>query len=60
MAKLVINRRRGPGSCEGSMPQYKGMPEPGRRSGWVSEQGKGEEDRGLSKGKPGKEITFEM
>jgi hypothetical protein len=26
-------------SCEGSMPQYRGMPEPESRSGWVGEQG---------------------
>ena len=47
-----------PLSCEGSMPQYRGMPGPGSGSGWVGEQGKG--DRGFSEGKPGKGITFEM
>jgi hypothetical protein len=30
---LVINGTRGPWSCEGSMAQYRGMPEPGSRSG---------------------------
>jgi hypothetical protein len=33
------NGRRGPWSCEGSMPQYRGMP--GLGSGWVGEQGEG-------------------
>jgi hypothetical protein len=39
------------------------MPGKGSRSGWVSEQGEGEWDRGFSEGKPGKGIkgiTFEM
>jgi hypothetical protein len=26
-------------SCEGSMPQYRGMPESGNRSGWVGARG---------------------
>jgi hypothetical protein len=47
-------------SCEGSMPQYRGMLGPGSRSGWVGEQGEGTWDRGFSEGKPGKGITFEM
>jgi hypothetical protein len=42
------------------MPQYRGLPGPGRQSGWVGEQGKGEGDRGLLEGKPGNGITFEM
>jgi hypothetical protein len=42
------------------MPQYRGMPGPGSRIGWAEEQGEGGEDRGLSEGKPGKGITFEM
>jgi hypothetical protein len=46
-------------SCEGSMPQCRGMPGPGSRSGWVGEQGGGG-DRGFSEGKPGKVITFAM
>jgi hypothetical protein len=57
---VVINGRRGPWSCEGSMPQYRVMPGPGSRSGWVGEQGEGGEDRGFSEGKLGKGITFEM
>jgi hypothetical protein len=42
------------------MPQYRGLPRPGRGSGWVGEQGKGEGDRGFSERKLGKGITFEM
>jgi hypothetical protein len=42
------------------MPQYKGMPGPGSRSGWIVEQGESRRDRGFSEGKPGKGITFEM
>jgi len=41
------------------MPQCGGMPEPGSRSGWVSEQWEGR-GGGFSEGKPGKGITFEM
>jgi hypothetical protein len=37
MALLDINGRRGPWSCEDSMPQYRGMPGPGSRNGWVIE-----------------------
>jgi hypothetical protein len=33
MALSDINGRRGPWSCEGSMPQYRGMPGRGGRSG---------------------------
>jgi hypothetical protein len=47
-------------SCEGSMPQYREMPGPGTRSGWVVEQGEGEGDRESSEGKLGKQITFEI
>jgi hypothetical protein len=37
------------------------MPEPGSRSGWAGEQGEEEEmEGGVSEGKPGKGITFEM
>ena len=57
---MVFNGRRGPWSCEGSMPQSRGMPGPGSGSGWVGEQGEGGEDREFSKGKLGKGITFEM
>jgi hypothetical protein len=42
------------------MSQYKGMPGPGSRSGWVGEQREGGEDRGFSEGKLGKGITLEM
>jgi hypothetical protein len=42
------------------MPQYRGVPGPGSRSGWVGEQEEGGEDRGFSEGKLGKGITFEM
>jgi hypothetical protein len=56
---LVINGRRGPWSCEGSMPQNRGMTGPGSGSEWVGEQGKGGGDRRFSKGKLGKGITFE-
>jgi hypothetical protein len=41
MASSVINGRRGLWSCEGSMLQCRGMPGPGKRSGWVAEQGEG-------------------
>ena len=59
---MVINVRRGPWSCEVSMPQYSGMPGTGSGSRWVGEQGEeeGEEDRGFSERKPGKGIIFEM
>ena len=57
---VVINGRRGPWSCEGSMPQNRRMPRPESRSVWVGEQGKGKGDMGFSEGKLGKGITFEM
>jgi hypothetical protein len=40
LVRMAINWRRGPWSCEGSMPQCRGMP--GCGSGWVEEQGEGE------------------
>jgi hypothetical protein len=43
MALFVINGRTGPLSCEGSMPQCRRMQGKGSRSGWVGEQGEGEE-----------------
>jgi hypothetical protein len=49
-----------PWSCEGSMPQCRGMPGPRRESGWVGEQGEEGGDSGFSEGKLGKGITFEM
>ena len=60
MAYSVINGRRGPWSCEGSMPQYRGMPGPESRSGWVGKLFEGGGDRGCLEVKPGKGITFEM
>jgi hypothetical protein len=49
---------RGPWSCEGSMPQCRGMPRSGSGSRWIGEQGEG---RGsFSEGKPGRRIIFEM
>jgi hypothetical protein len=33
---------RGPWSCEGSMPQCRGMPGPRSWSRWTGEQGRGE------------------
>ena len=57
---VAINGRRGPWSCEDSMPQYRGMPGPGSGSWWVGEQGDGGGDRGFLEGKLGKGITFEM
>jgi hypothetical protein len=60
MAWSVISGRRGPWSCEGSMPQYRGMPEPGSLNGLVGDQGEGEWDREFSEGKLGKGITLEM
>ena len=55
-----INGRRGPWSCEGSIPKYRGMPGPGSGRGWVGEQGEKGGDRGFLEGKPGKGIKFEM
>ena len=44
------------------MPQYRGMPGPGSRSGWFGEQGEEGVDREsrFLDGKQGKGITFEM
>jgi hypothetical protein len=41
------------------MLQYRGMPGPGSRSGWVGERWEGGENRGFLEGKLGKGITFE-
>jgi len=49
---------RSPWSCEGSMPQCRGMPGPGSRSWWVGEQGV--RKWGFPERKLGKWITFEM
>jgi hypothetical protein len=56
---LVINGRRGPWSCDDYIPQYRVMPGPGSRSGWVGEQG-GRGYSGLLEQKLRKEIAFEM
>ena len=45
-----ISERGDPWSCEGSMPQYRGMPVQESRSGWVGEQGEEGWDRGFSEG----------
>jgi hypothetical protein len=42
------------------MPQCRGIPRPGSRSGWVGRQGEGVWDRGILEGKSGKGIIFEM
>jgi hypothetical protein len=47
MAYSVINVKRDPWSCEGSMLQYRGISGPGSKSGWVGVQG----DRGGDKGR---------
>jgi hypothetical protein len=57
---LVINGRKGPWSCEGSMPQYRGMPRMGMGVGGLGSRGKGEGIGDFSEGKLGKGITFEM
>jgi hypothetical protein len=57
MAQSVINGRRGPRFCEGSMPQYRAMSGP--RMGGLGAGGGGE-DKGFLEGKLGKGITFEM
>jgi hypothetical protein len=55
-----INGRRGPRSCEVSIPQDRGMPGLGMGVGGLGEQGEGEGDRGFSEGKLGNGIIFEM
>jgi hypothetical protein len=40
MAKSVINGMRGPWSCEGSMPQYRGMPGPRMGVGVLGSRGR--------------------
>jgi hypothetical protein len=42
------------------MFQYSGMPGPGRRTGWVGEQGERGRYRGFLERKLGKGIAFEM
>jgi hypothetical protein len=65
MSLLDINARRSPWSCEGLMPQCRGIPGWRRGNGWVWEtpskkQGERGYNRGFSEGEPGKGITFEM
>jgi hypothetical protein len=45
MAYSVINGRRGPWSCEGSILQYRGMPGPGMGMGGFGSRGRWEEIR---------------
>jgi hypothetical protein len=59
MALWDISGKRDPWSCDGSMPQCRAMPGRGSGSGWVVSRGRGD-GIGVSEGKPGKEITFEM
>jgi hypothetical protein len=56
---MAINGRRGPRSCESSIPQCRRMPGLGIGVGGLG-VGEGGEDRGFSEGKLGKGITFEM
>jgi hypothetical protein len=59
---LVGHQWEDPWSWKGSLPQYRGMPGPASRSGWVGEQGEAEggEDRGFSEKKLGIGIALEM
>ena len=43
-----------------SYAQYRDMPGPGSRSGWVDKKGEWRGNMGYSEGKLGKGITFEM
>jgi hypothetical protein len=52
--------KRGPWSCEASMPHYRGIPGTGSGIRRVREQGVGKGGRGFSERKPGKGIKFEM
>ena len=52
---MAISGRKGPWSCEDSMPQYRRMLGPGSGSGWV-----GGGHRGFLERKLGKGIAFEM
>jgi hypothetical protein len=44
--RLVINGRRSPRSCEGSILQYRGMPGPGMGVGVLGSRGRGDGIRG--------------
>ena len=52
--------KRGPRSCEGSMPQYRGMLRPGMGVGVLGSRGLGAGIWDFSEGKLGKGITFKM
>jgi hypothetical protein len=54
MALWDISERRGPWSCEGSKPHYRGMP--GQGSRWVSEQGEEGWDGGVQRRNEGDKI----
>jgi hypothetical protein len=58
MALLDINGKRGPWSCEGLIPQCRGIPR--REVGVCGLVSRERGNRGFSEGKPGKGITFEM
>jgi hypothetical protein len=47
---MAINGRRGPKSCEGSMPQYRGMPGLGMGVGGLGSSGRREEIRDFRRG----------
>jgi hypothetical protein len=60
-----ISGRKGPWSCEGSMPQCRGIQGQGGGSGWVGEyphrnRGRGDGIGDSWGGGPGKGTTFEM
>lgn len=62
---LIINGKGDPWSCEGLMPQYRGMPGQGGRGGWGSTLteagGGGDGIRGFWRWeRPRKEIMFKM
>jgi hypothetical protein len=57
---LVINGRRGPWSCEGSIPQYRGMPGPGIGVGDLGSRGSRDGIGDFLERKLGKGITFEI
>ena len=42
------------------MPQYRGIPVPGSRSGWAGEKEEKGRDRKVLEGKLGKGLTFKM
>jgi hypothetical protein len=60
IAQSVIIGRRGPWSCEDSMPQYRQCQDQEVGVGGLESWGRWGEGRGFSEGKLGKGITFEM